>query len=241
MDTAEKKIRLRVSECDAENRWRVGAMMIEMQEAAGMHSTLLGCGREKLVERGIAWVIVRMDLRILRYPSAGETVTVRTWRRPTRHLFFPRYFEILDGEGAQVAVASSLWVLMDLNTRKSVPAGMLPTALPDSSEMPEPMPLPPGIPNVEGPEKRIAYEPVYTDLDANHHVNNTKYADWLCNMLGVETMTEHPPEEVIIHFDSEVRPGQRVEMSLKQDGLRYQLTGNVDERAAFRIGGTLKP
>ena len=174
MKYLEKQFTLRISECDANNLWRLGAMLIELQEAAGEHCSAAGCGRETLVTQGLAWVVARIDLRILRYPTFGERITVRTFHRPIRHRFFPRFFQIWDEQGSLIAQASSLWLLMDLETRQSVSADRLPVPLPDNSDLPEPMPLPRGIDRVEGAEKIIPYRAEYTDLDANRHVNNTK-------------------------------------------------------------------
>ncbi len=237
----EKTIRLRVSECDMNNLWRPGAMMTEMQETAGEHSAAMGCGRNALLEKGLAWVVARMAFRVERYPAWGETVTLRTFHRPHRHRFFPRYFEILDGEGAAIARASSLWLLMDLETRQSVDANRLDRPLTDNSDLAEPMPLPGGIPRLEAAEEIIPRRAEYTDLDANGHVNNTKYVDWLCNTLGVETLSAHPIETLTIHFNSEIRPEQPVELRLAREGLQYRMAGIHDGKTAFEIGGTLKP
>ncbi len=239
MKYLEKTFTLRVSECDVNSLWRIGAMLTEMQETAGEHSSSMGCGRETLIRSGLAWVVTRMDLRIHRYPTYGEKITIRTFHRPARHSMFPRFFLITDGEGKQIAQASSLWLLMDLETRQSVSAARLPCPLTDNSDVPEPMPLPKGIERLDAPEESTFLRAVYTDLDANGHVNNTKYADWLCNTMGVETMTTHPPESLTIHFDSEVRPEQPLELRLKREGLQYEMTGLHDGRIAFEIGGTL--
>ena len=239
MKFLESTIPLRVSECDVNSRWRLGAMLLEMQEAAGDHSSGIGCGRETLVKQGLCWVVVRMEIQIFRYPTFNERVTIRTYHRPTRHRFFPRFFEIRDEAGELVAQASSLWLLMDLETRQSVAPDRLPVPLPDNSDMPEPLPLPKGVDQLEAPEVILPYTAQYTDLDANGHVNNTKYIDWLCNALGVETLSAHPIQRLTIHFDSEIRPDQPVQLRLKRDGLRYQMTGLHEGKAAFDIGGQL--
>ena len=239
MKCLEKELTLRVSECDVHSRWRPGAMLIEMQEAAGEHSGTEGCGRDTLGRMGLAWVVARMDLQVLRYPGFGERVTVRTFHRPVRHRFFPRYFQILDGEGQLIAQASSLWLLMDLETRQSVPADRLPRPLTDNSDMPEIMSMPGGIAALDAPERVTSRTAVYSDLDINGHVNNTRYMDWLCDALGAGTMAEHPPERVTIHFDHEIRPEEPIELHLRQRGAEFELTGVHGDRQAFHMGGRL--
>ena len=128
---------------------------------------------------------------------------------------------------------------MDLKSRQSVSADRLPQPLPDNSDMEEPLRWPGGIAPMEAPERRTAYEAVYTDLDANGHVNNTKYADWLCNVLGTEVMTHTPVRELTIHFDHEIRPDQEVELRIRQDGLRFQMCGVHEDLIAFEMSGIL--
>ena len=241
MKYLDRTFPVRISECDMNNFWRPSAILTELQEAATLHSAAIGCGREDLLPAGIVWVVVRLSLRMRRYPSFGETVTVRTFHRPTRHNFFPRFFMIMDRQGQVIGEASSLWLLMDLETRQAVSASRLPTPLPDNSDMPEPLPLPGNIPAVSGEETLHSREVQFTDLDPNRHVNNTRYADWLCNALGIETMSSHLLTSLTIHFNSEIRPGQSVVMRLLREGERVQLLGDHGGKLAFEIGGTLSP
>ena len=84
------------------------------------------------------------------------------------------------------------------------------------------------------------YMPVYTDLDVNGHVNNTRYADWLCNTLGIDLMLENEPETVIFNYNHEILPGQRITLRRIMHGRQYRLTGFVDGSIAFEIGGVLR-
>jgi len=132
-----------------------------------------------------------------------------------------------------------MWLLMDLETRQSVSADRLPNPIPENDGAANLMAMPGGIDEVDCPPQVISHEPVYTDLDANGHVNNTRYVDWLCNALGMEIMKDHPPERLIIHYDNEIRPGTPVKLRLKRDGVRFQMTGIHDGRNAFDMGGIL--
>ncbi len=241
MKYLERTFPIRIAECDVNSFWRPGAILTELQEAATLHSASIGCGREDLLQAGIVWVVTRLSLRMHRYPAAGETVTVRTFHRPARHSFFPRYFIITDSEGRAIGEASSLWLLMDLETRQSVNADRLASAMPDNSDLPEPLPLPGSIRSLSAPEKVIPWQALYTDLDPNGHVNNTKYADWLCNALGIDCMAAHQLSSLTIHFNSEVRPGQPLSLHLRQEENYVQLIGMHEEKPAFEIGALLVP
>ncbi len=236
----EETFTLRVTDCDLTGHWRPGAIFACMQEAAGAHSKLLGCGREELLEKNIVWVLSRCELQMERYPSRGEEITVQTFPMPTRRYFFPRYFVFTDAHGEPVGKAGTLWLLLDIRTRHMLPPGDVARLIPDNRDLSVPMNLPAVIGQLQGQEFVTEYTPVYTDLDLNGHVNNTRYADWLCNHLGIEMLTECEPETVIVSYNQEILPGQRVVLRRILRDREYRFIGYVGEKAAFEIGGLLR-
>ena len=103
------------------------------------------------------------------------------------------------------------------------------------------MNLPATVGNLQGEEFVSEYTPVYTDLDVNGHVNNTRYADWLCNTLGIELMSRSEPETVILNYNHEILPGQKLTFRKILRDNQYRLTGYTEDAAAFDIGGILRP
>lgn len=240
MKMYEETFSVRVRDCDINGQWRPGAILESMQEAAGIHSELLGCGRDELLRRDIVWVLSRCELRMERYPHVGETVTISTFPVPTRLYFFPRYFIIRDSGSNIIGRAGSLWLLLDLNTRKMLPPGDVGKMIPDNSDLPVPMSLPATVGALQGTEFVSEYHPVYTDLDANGHVNNARYADWLCNSLGTEIMMKSEFASIIINFSSEIRPDDTVELRKTLRDEEFTLHGSCSGRKAFDIGGSLR-
>ena len=240
--TYENTFTLLSRDCDLTGHWRPSAILESLQEAAGAHSNLLGCGREELLKLNqTVWVLTRMELHMIRYPAIGETVTVSTFPMPVRRYFFPRYFIITDAHGEMIGKAGSLWVIMDIHTRKMLPPGEVARLIPDNRDLSVPMNLPATVSAIQGEETVTMIHPVYTDLDVNGHVNNTRYADWLCNIFGVEMMTRLEPESIILNYNHEVLPDQTVTLHRILKGDQYQLVGRVDDLVAFEIGGMLRP
>ena len=239
MKSYQESILLRTCDCDVNGQWRPSAMLTAMQEISGTHCAMLGCGRDDLLKRGVVWILARTEVQMSRYPNLGETVTVQTFHRPVRLRFFPRYYIFRDAAGEVIGQAGTLWLLMDIHTRQTIPAGDIAALMPDNSDLPAPMALPTSVKQLQGVETVSYYDPVYTDLDVNGHVNNTKYADWLCNALGVETMTKYAPQRMILSYNAEVLPSQRMELHLIRQGLEYRLAGYHGEKLAFEIGGQL--
>ena len=233
---------LRTMDCDVNGVWRLSCILEAMQETAGIHMVQLGYGQQAMREKGIAWVLLRNALNMERYPLLGERVSVETFHTEPRHRLFPRYCIIRDAKEQIIGRASSLWVLMDLRTRHSISANSLNIQLPDNSDLEPPMALPSNIPPVENGSKReMVYQPVYTDLDVNGHVNNVRYADGLCNLLGVDVMRRYEIASIVLHYYAEVQPEQRLHLTLRQNNERGRLLGMSDTTAMFEIGYRLAP
>lgn len=240
-NTYETTFTLLSRDCDLNGRWRPSAILESLQEAAGAHSNLLGCGRDELLKlNNSVWVLSRMELHMTRYPAIGEAVTVSTFPMPVRLCFFPRYYIITDAHGEMIGKAGSLWVIMDIHTRKMLPPGEVARLIPDNRNLSVPMNLPATVGSIQGEEQVTSYQPVYTDLDVNGHVNNTRYADWLCNTLGIGMMTRLEPESIILNYNHEVLADQAVTLHRILKDNQYQLIGRVGDLTAFEIGGLLR-
>ena len=241
MKTYTETFTLQTRDCDLKGTWRLSAILEAMQEAAGTHSMLLGCGRDELLKKNIVWVLSRSELHMSRYPRAGEKITLHTFPMPNRICFFPRYYIFTDARGEMIGKAGTLWLLLDLETRKMLPPGDIARLIPDNRDLAVPMNLPATVGNLQGEEFVSEYMPVYTDLDVNGHVNNTRYADWLCNALGIGLMSENDPETVIFNYNHEILPEHKIRLRRIMCGQQYRLTGFVEDSIAFEIGGVLRP
>lgn len=236
----EEIVELRTRDCDLNGKWRFSAMLEEMQEVAGIHCANMGYPRSALVAQGVVWVLVRNEIRMARYPMVGEKIRVGTFHMPTRHRLFPRYYLMTDEEGQQVGAASSIWALMSLETRESVSPESVGMVLPDNSGTPVPFGLPAMVPAVEGEEQVLTRVPVYTEIDVNQHVNNTRYADWMCNLLGTDLMKEKEIARMILEYHAEVLPGDEVTFRFARRDDRCRLKGFCGEKKAFDVGCELR-
>ncbi len=229
------------SQTDFNARIRPGAILEIMQELAGAHAEALGIGRETLLKENLVWILIRLEVQMERYPAFGERITVETFPMPHRRTFFPRFFIFRDATGKQIGCASSLWALMNMETRRmSSPAPVL-ALMPDNSDLTPPLGMPGGIAVPEVPPVSDTLVPRYTDLDLNGHVNNTRYIDFCCNALGIDTMQASELAAFTIHFQQEILPGTSVNTELCRNGEVFSFSGSIDGVRCFDIGGNLRP
>ena len=206
-----------------------------------MHSEILGCGREPLLKQNAVWVLTRSEVQMDRYPGVGETVCVETFPMPNRRWFFPRYFIFRDADGSEIGCAGSLWALLDIHERRMCKPDPVIAMMPDNSDLTPPMGMPATVAECSGEPVCESRFPVYTDLDMNGHVNNTRYADWCCNALGIDTMRTQEFAAFAVNYNQEILPGCAVATALRRDGNTFSYSGFIGGKRHFDVGGTLRP
>ena len=182
-----------------------------MQEVAGNHFAQLAMDYDSLAQRGLFWAITRNKVQITRLPMRGETIRLETWPMPTTRVAYPRSIVAYDEAGNEVFRAITLWVLMDLNDRSMVlpgKSGIDVTGTLRGNELASPLGLPAKV--LANHRKRYVN---FTDLDRNAHMNNTRYLDWIYDLLGADFHKDHCLREFTLCYLNEAREGQQLELS----------------------------
>ena len=229
------KLKSDMCSVDFTGHWQPGSVLRAMQEAGEGHCRRLHLTFEELRRKGVAWVLTRAKVQMDDYPMLGQEVTVRTWPGKTRHTFFPRYFTF-EADGREVGRASSLFVLLDLQTRKIALPSRLDGEVP-AYDIPPALPFPGNIQNLEAEPSRVDYTPVYTDFDMNRHVNNTRYVDWFMNQFPYERHERAVVSELLVHYYFEVTPHEPVTFVTREEGGVCVTQGVHGERVCFAIEG----
>ena len=182
-----------------------------MQEVAGNHFAQMAMDYDSLAQRGLFWAITRNKVQITRLPMRGETIRLETWPMPTTRVAYPRSIVAYDEDGNEVFRSITLWVLMDANNRSMVlpgKSGIDVVGTLRGNELASPL----GLPAKALGNHRKRYVN-FTDLDRNAHMNNTRYLDWVYDLLGAEFHKDHTLREFTLCYLNEAREGQQLELS----------------------------
>ena len=200
---------------DRFGRAKPSALLYMVQEAAGQHCTLLAVDHRTLSHKHLFWAISRNRVQVTRLPQLGENITLKTWPMPTTRVAYPRSVVAYDQEGRELFRSISLWVLMDDRTRTMILPGKSGITV-DGTLTGTELSVPHAVAVRPMANSRLCTVG-YSLLDRNGHMNNTRYMDWVDDLLQSDFHREHPVQELTVCYMNEAREGDRITLS-------YELT-----------------
>ena len=225
-------------EADANQLMRPTAMLDLMQQAANTNASTLGFGYDEMIDSNIAWVLSRIHVKFINTPKWRQEVNLKTWHKGVAKLFYLRDFILSDKEGNTMALATTSWLIIDLNTRRLVRNNDL--ALCDTPMHAIEAPADKVVQPVDIEPELVRKHPVtWSEIDTNGHVNNVKYVVWAIDAVKQEDIKERPLKELLINYDAEVMPGDVVKISRvrqeTENGIIYYITGKVADKQNFAV------
>ena len=205
-----------------------------LQEAAIMHANQFGTGTQAALTRAETWVLSRIAVGIERYPRHDETLRVETWSSGIKGFKGLRDFRVYDAEQCPIISATSVWLYVSLKTKSIVRVpGDIAGGFPVCAEgvwCPELERMPFEPPGPEGRDVAISLR--YSDFDANGHVNNAAYLDFVQSALARSVGAERP-RRVRVNFARAIPAGaesvavrleprgDRTRFSIEQGGVSF--------------------
>jgi len=216
---------------------RFTSMANYFQEMAYQHASQLGFGYNDLKEKGTMWILSRMRIRMDRYPAWDDVIQIATWPSGINKLFAIRDFRVTDSTGKEMGVASTAWLMLNIDTRRPLrPSSSLEGLLTRNSpvfdnplgkiELPDAM------------EKLANRKVVYSDLDIVSHVNNVKYMEWCIDAEDSEVVTGKEIRDFEINYLNEAVLEDEIEIfrtSIGQDDSIFSARRVNDSQEIIRV------
>jgi acyl-ACP thioesterase len=238
MDIWQETFTVKFGAVDRSDRLTLASTFDFFQEAAISHAENLGVGREAMARTGQGWILSRISVFLERRPRFGETITVRTWPRGWDRLFAVRDYDIRDASDAPIVRGRSSWIILDIEKHRP----LRPQAVMDTLPLNEGIDALPGggggLEPRENPGKTGERRAAYSDIDYNGHVNNTRYIQWIQDIVEPELLDKARQMRFDINYLSEVKPGEVMELwsaplSVPIGGAGGDLGSGVDSEAGI--------
>jgi acyl-ACP thioesterase len=120
------------------------------------------------------------------YPGWGEKIKVKTWLTGMGRLFALRNFSITNSKDKIISTARSAWLVLDLKSRRPQRIEPLFKRILPLLDCPAEVEEPEKIPGSVHPKKENLFKVRYSEIDRHHHVNNTKYIEWILDSYPFE-------------------------------------------------------
>ncbi len=225
----EVPYRVRFDEATPAGLLRSSACLGYLQDVAWRHSEALGFGRDWYRDRGLAWLVRAVDLRLVGPVGDGDVVTISTQVTGFRRVLCRRESEMTIAAAPPVGTCWIDWAMTDGRTPVRIPGDFAAFGV-GGSFAPTRVDLPPM------PDRAVALAivPRLRECDPMDHVNNGVYVDWLDEAVvaagGVADVSAFPRRYRLEYFRPATAGVPLVARAWRDDeGWAFRLVGEADE------------
>ncbi len=197
---------------DAYREARPASLLRMMQSAVNTQMHTYRPSYEELYDMGQAFILSRIAVRFFRPVAAHDSLSVSTWSCDSRGFSFNRCYTVKKGDEL-IADATSIWALTDIQTKKLCRVESYKASYTNDPPLPDSAPL-----RFTLPEEMldVGFHTVhYNEIDQNHHMNNVRYLDLICNFLD---MRQKRLKSASITFVNEAPEYSRIRVTRAENG-----------------------
>lgn len=187
-----------------------------LQEIGCLHAEKLGYGVNNSLKTGLAWILLDWKMQVFKRPNWRDKIHIRTWPSKTELACNFRDYEIFDEAGNKYAIATSRWVLYDLNNKHIVKLtpNIVKTFAPCGFSV-----FDTDIEKLREPENlavNFKYTVLRRDIDSNGHVNNLNYINFAKESLPYEVYSSTYFSSIEVMYKKQCLVGSKVVGLYKQ-------------------------
>ena len=214
-----KEYTTRWHDTDATRIVRPTQLLVYMQETSNAHLDSTGHNLDRLRdEHSLAFLLSKTKIALYAPLYAHEEIRVETFTAESRAFGFNRYYRILRGDEV-IAAADTTWALIDLNSRQLCKADAFDFGFEHEPSLDIGLPPRFRVPHTDELELLGERRIVYSDLDYNMHMNNTRYADMLCDHMPLEDIPKI--KGISLSYLHEAAFGDVIKIYAKKSDGRY--------------------
>ncbi len=208
-----ENFKMSLKDIGKQNKIKNRAILEILENIAGYQSDYVGFGANETVKTKIAWVLLDWKLEVIKRPTYGQTLQVKTWGRNMNKFFTYRDYEIYDENNELCIIATSKWTLLNIEKRKMVrlTEELIEKYKPEEKSVF----LDEKLDKIKIPTKfisNIKYKVIRKDIDLNKHMHNLYYLDLAYEALPEDVYAKRPFDNVRITYKKEIKLRRHIEL-----------------------------
>lgn len=187
---------------------------------ASLHAGSCGFGYKEMWANRHVWVLSRLVIELNSMPRTSDDYTIETWVSRIYKQFTDRLFDIKAPDGSSYGYASSVWALIDIDSRQPMDlstfsgSARMTTAAEDRQ-----IPIKgPGRIRIKSSTPVHDRQACYSDLDINGHVNSIRYIEMILDLFPKEQFDAAIPKRIEMAYCAETYCGETLEFYLDDNG-----------------------
>ncbi len=201
------------------------ALLSYLEDAGGVHSNLVGYGLKNIPKVKKSWVLLGWKLKIFQRPTYGEKIIIKTWSRGINKLYAYRDFEILDEMRKIIGIATSKWVLLDIEKMKITKI---------TQEVQDAYTIENAKVFEEADLEKISEPKEYSNstfftvnrslIDVNNHLHNIYFMDIANEVLPMEVYRNVDLNNIQMMYKKEIKLGDTVKVFYQEENGEHIVT-----------------
>lgn len=206
----EYDFEIEYADIDSHNHLTDYALLKYLQEIASFHASILGYGLYDTPRTRVAWILLDWKLQVFSRPSWRDKIHIKTWPSKTELASCYRDFEVFNEAGERICIATSKWVLFNIDTHKinrftsEFKKAFSPVCRRVFDEE---------IEKLEEPnhfDLKTNYTILRRDIDTNYHANNLNYLCFAYEALPQEVFENANFQNVDIMYKKQCLLGDEI-------------------------------
>ncbi len=226
--------------CDTRLNSSVFSIIRILEDIAIHQSEELGVGIDYYHKHRVGWMLTRWAIEIKELPKFRDTIRVNTTPKAFNNFYANRWYKILDSQGIEIINAKTLWIFVDLDTRKPKPVTedmyLKYDLTPDDKKYFTKL-------NSIGAIEQVDYSNNFrvrlSDIDTNKHTNNSHYVSWALEALPPDFQQAKSIQSLQVNYLKETNVGDQLvsEVQMISDENAYECLHAIskDDQVVCRV------
>ena len=232
-----ENFKMGLSDIEKDNKIKNIAILKMLENIGSYHSDIAGYGTNDIPIKKLSWILLDWKLKVIKRPTYGENLEIRTWARVANKFFTYRDFEIYDENKNLCAIATSKWTLVNIKEGKmsKITEDVINSYKPEEKEVFEEEKLE----KLQEPKEfisNITYTVKRKDIDINKHMHNLYFLDLAYEALPEDVYNTKVFDNVRIMYKKEIKLGDTVICKYtKKENKHIVVIKSQDEKSLHSI------